>query len=347
MPDRGAQFVQPPVHSAGAPLAPHTGVASAGRTAVVVEGGGMRGIFAAGVLDAFAEHAFAPFDLAIGTSAGAAALASHMAGQPDRSRRCLTGLMCRPEFVHRWKGPWRAIRRGHWMDLDWLLDACDREDPLDVAALLGCGVELLVTTTSADSGEPVYLEPRADDASTLLKASSALPILYRGPVLLRGQRLVDGGVAAPIPVREAYRRGARRILVVRTRARGVTKQVGFEHYIGALALRDYPALARAIWRSPAEYQASLDFIAHPPADCAVLEVAPSQPLATRRTTQSLAALEQDYAVGRACGEIAMRSWAAMDAHAVRPPRLVSTVRHGTFPADQAEVADADASRRLA
>jgi predicted acylesterase/phospholipase RssA len=121
------------------------------------------------------------------------------------------------------------------MDLDWLLDACDREDPLDVAALLGCGVELLVTTTSADSGEPVYLEPRADDASTLLKASSALPILYRGPVLLRGQRLVDGGVAAPIPVREAYRRGARRILVVRTRARGVTKQVGFEHYIGALA----------------------------------------------------------------------------------------------------------------
>jgi predicted patatin/cPLA2 family phospholipase len=278
--------------------------------ALVVEGGGMRGVFAAGVLDAFAERGFAPFDLAIGTSAGAAALASHLAGQPGWNRRCLTGLMRRPEFVHPWRGPWRALRLGHWMDLDWLFDACDREDPLDVAALLRCRVEFLVATTSADTGAPVYLAPRAADAAAVLKASSALPLLYRGPVRVRGQRLVDGGVAAAIPVREAYRRGARRMLVVRTRAGGLSKGVRFEHCLGALAMRGYPALARAIWRSPEQYRAALEFIADPPRDCVVQEVAPPRPLATQRTSQAIAALERDYAVGRECGERAAETWAS-------------------------------------
>jgi predicted patatin/cPLA2 family phospholipase len=298
--------------------------------ALVVEGGGMRGVFVAGVLDAFAARGFAPFDLAIGTSAGAAALASHLAGQAGRNWRCLTGPMRRPEFVHPWRGPWRALRRGHWMDLDWLFDACDREDPLDVPALLRCGVEFLVATTSADTGEPVYLTPRAADTAALLKASSALPLLYRGPVRVRGQRLVDGGVAAAIPVREAYRRGARRMLVVRTRARGISKGVGLEHWLGALALRGYPALAGAIWRSPEQYRAALDFIADPPPGCVVYEVAPPRPLTTQRTTQALAALERDYAVGRECGEMAAQAWAS-DATTEAATGVVSAVGLGVAP----------------
>src|SRR5688500_20259141 len=112
------------------PSAPRGSARACGRAAIVVEGGAMRGVFAAGVLDAFAARRFAPFDLAIGTSAGAAALASHLAGQPGRNRRCLTGLMRRAEFLHPWRGPWRALRRGDWMDLDWLFAACEREDPL-------------------------------------------------------------------------------------------------------------------------------------------------------------------------------------------------------------------------
>jgi predicted patatin/cPLA2 family phospholipase len=284
-------------------------VLASGRAALVVEGGGMRGVFAAGVLDAFASRGFAPFDLAIGTSAGAAALASHLAGQPGRNRRCLLGLMRRPEFVHPWRGPTRVLRGGHWMDLDWLFEACRRDDPLDVPTLMACGVEFVVAATSADTGRAVYLVPDPEDASLLIKASSALPVLYRGPVVVRGQRLVDGGVTAAIPVEEAYRRGARRILVVRSRATGICRQPGLEHCLGALLERRSPALARAIWRSPAEYQATLDFIADPPSDCAIVEVAPPAPLATGRTTRELAALERDYAVGRASGEEAVARWA--------------------------------------
>jgi predicted patatin/cPLA2 family phospholipase len=180
-----------------------------------------------------------------------------------------------------------------------------------VPALLACGAEFLVAATSADTGRPVYLAPGRDDAAAVLKASSALPLLYRGPVVVRGHRLVDGGVAAAIPVREAYRRGARRILVVRTRAARATVRPGLEHCVGALALRGFPALARAIWRSPAQYRDALHFIAAPPADCAVLEVAPPRPLATGRTTRALDALERDYALGWECGHAAARGWTAL------------------------------------
>ena len=58
-----------------------------GRTAIVVEGGAMRGVFSAGVLDLFHEERFHPFDLALGVSAGACNLASHLAGQHGRNRR--------------------------------------------------------------------------------------------------------------------------------------------------------------------------------------------------------------------------------------------------------------------
>src|SRR5277367_1675407 len=107
------------------------------RVALVVEGGAMRGIFAAGALDVFHEQGFFPFDLAIGVSVGASNMLSFLARQHGRTRRCFLGQMSRPEFID----PWRAVRGGHWLDLDWLWDAIEREDPLDRRAAAACGIE--------------------------------------------------------------------------------------------------------------------------------------------------------------------------------------------------------------
>ena len=68
-------------------------------SAIVVEGGAMRGIFSAGVLDAFLEQRFCPFTLAIGSSAGGCNLASFLAGQHDRGRRCYMDYMARRVFI--------------------------------------------------------------------------------------------------------------------------------------------------------------------------------------------------------------------------------------------------------
>src|SRR5512135_324999 len=98
-----------------------------GKRALVVEGGGMRGIFSAGVLDAFLEQDFDPFDIYIGVSAGACNLSSQVAGQYRRNFRIYTNQMVRPEFISVGK----FLRGGHYMDLDWLWETFQRVDPLD------------------------------------------------------------------------------------------------------------------------------------------------------------------------------------------------------------------------
>jgi predicted patatin/cPLA2 family phospholipase len=277
-------------------------------SAIVVEGGAMRGIYAAGVLDVFLEHDFHPFDLAIGASAGACNLASHLAGQHGRNRRCYTTQMSRTEFVD----PRRFLRGGHWIDIDYLWDAFAREDPLDVTAAAAHPTKLVVAATSVETGDAEFFEPGAHELIEVLRASSAVPVLFRKTVELGGKRYVDGGVSAPIPVEEAYRRGARRILVIRSRPERFGGPSRVESVLASLALRGQPGLARAFRAYRDVYARSVAFLRHPPHGCTIIEVVPSRHLLTGRTTRDPRALAEDYAAGRAAGVRAMRRW--RDAH---------------------------------
>lgn len=268
----------------------------------------MRGIFSAGVLDVFLEQGFNPFQFAIGCSAGACNLASHLAGQHDRNRRCYTTQMSRPEFI----SGRRYLRGGHWLDLDYLWEAFQREDPLDVQGATANTTKLVVTATAADTGLPEFFEPNADELLEVLRASCAVPLLYRKFVELSGRPYTDGGVSAAIPVEEAFRRGARRILVLRSRPADYVKEPRLEAIVGALALRKHPALARAIRSAHMAYARALAFIRNPPAECSVLEVTPRQALRTGRTTRDVGALEEDYALGRKAGIRALEEWARMN-----------------------------------
>ncbi|MGC4118713.1 MAG: patatin family protein [Myxococcales bacterium] len=272
-----------------------------GRVAIVVEGGAMRGVFTAGVLDVFLEKQFDPFDLALGVSAGACNLASHLAGQHGRNQRSYLDLMVRREFLN----PWRALRGGSAMDLDWLWDALAEREPLDVQAIARRTTEFVVVATSPRTGEAVYLRPGPAEMFDALKASSAMPILYRGEVRVGGERLVDGGMADPIPVEEAYRRGARDLLVLRTRPADAVKRYDLSARATAFQLRREPGLAKAVRAMAASYQRAVAFMARPPVGCRVLQVAPQGPLATQRTTQDRSVLVRDYELGRRLGEEAM------------------------------------------
>jgi predicted patatin/cPLA2 family phospholipase len=263
----------------------------------------MRGIFAAGVLDVFLERSFAPFDFAIGSSAGACNLASHLAGQHGRNRRCYLTQMRRREFVDMR----RFLRGGHWLDIDYLWDAFDREDPLDCAATARNPTRLIVAATDVDRGVATFLEPTADTMSEMLRASSAVPVLFRRFVELDRQRFTDGGVTAPIPVEEAYRRGARRIVVIRSRPDGFPGPSRVECLVASAMLRGHPALARAFRRYRSIYARASSFVAYPPSDCEIIHVAPVV-LRTTRTTRDARVLEGDYAQGRSAAEHAIRAW---------------------------------------
>jgi predicted patatin/cPLA2 family phospholipase len=271
--------------------------------ALVVEGGAMRGIFAAGVLDVFLERDFHPFDFAIGSSAGACNLASHLAGQRDRNRRCYLTQMRRREFVD----ARRFLRGGHWLDIDYLWDAFDREDPLDVVAATSNRIQLVVAATAVATGEARFFEPRAGELDEVLRASSAVPVMFRRFVELGGALYADGGVSAPIPVEEAYRRGARKIVVVRSRPDGFPGPSRVECMLAAGMLRKHPGLARAFLGYRARYAKASAFIARPPAGCTIVHVTPDS-LKTTRTTRDRTVLEADYAQGRRAGERAIAAW---------------------------------------
>jgi predicted patatin/cPLA2 family phospholipase len=268
------------------------------RTAIVVEGGAMRGIFSAGVLDGMLTLGLDDFDLAIGASAGACNLASFLARQRERNLRCYVNIMSRPGlFSLR-----RALSGGHYMDLDALWDLFAREEPLDEQALAAQRTPLISVHTCARTARPVYLAAQAPGIHAFLKAGCALPILYRGPVCVGAESVVDGSVIDPIPVQEAHRRGARRILVIRTRPAHAVKRDGPVDALAAALLRGHPAVAGALRQTARRYREAVSFLHTPPADTKIVHIAPLRPLATGRTSQDVAALRRDYALGLALAQ---------------------------------------------
>lgn len=276
---------------------------SARRTAIVVEGGAMRGIFSAGVLDVFNEHNLS-FDLALGCSAGASNLASFLAKQVRRNYDCYTKFMVRPEFINFS----RFLRGGSLLDLDWLWDILAKERPLDLEALKRSPTKLLCSLTSTQTGEPLYLSPFDDEPFEVLKGSCAIPLLYRTPIQLGEHTVVDGGVAAPLPIDVAIKQGATHILVVRSRPSDVQKSLDFGVKFGAFVYRKQKALSHAILKSTEVYARSSRLADFPPTSCKIVHLAPKMPLCSSRLTRNLEHLERDYELGKQMGLEAIKTW---------------------------------------
>lgn len=272
-----------------------------GKMALVCEGGGQRGIFTAGVLDEFQRAGFNPFDLMIGTSAGAQNLSAYICGQMGYARRVITRYTTTPNFFN----PLRFVRGGHLIDLDWLVDITSQQLPLamDVAdkQFLG-GRELLMCACRSDNFEPTYLPARRESWLSSIKASSAIPGFYRMGVELGGISYQDGGISDAIPVEEAYRRGAETIVVIRT----VPSQMYYmpqwmkrmEQWLSESSLQQ---MVRMMQRHEQSYHRTQQFIEKPPGDLRIFEIFPPKPLASNALGSKIGALNLDYHLGRRCG----------------------------------------------
>jgi len=274
-----------------------------GGSALIVEGGGMRGIFSAGVLDAFLELDFDPFRIYVGVSAGACNLSSQVAGQYQRNFRIYTTQMVRREFI--------SVRKflggGNYMDLDWLWETFQREDPLDVvAAEKATRTKIfIIVCTSVTTGRAVYLRPRADTWLNQIKASSSVPLFYRRACHVGGERLMDGGVADPLPVQEAIRQGAREVVVIRSRPLGYVKSAGLETCLTSLLFKRHAELSGALRRQALVYRNAVSLIENPPEGITIHHITPARPLRTSRTSQDLDALKSDYQLGHEEGTAAV------------------------------------------
>ncbi|MDF1764323.1 MAG: patatin family protein [Oleibacter sp.] len=277
---------------------------SATPSALIIEGGSMRGIYAAGVLDEFIRNDFYPFDMYFGVSAGASAVAAYLGKQYGRTYKVITDYCRRPEF----KSKRRFFKGGHLIDIDWLWDVTEQELPLGLDRIDEYRGRLFIVATDAHTGEAEYLTPEKQDLFQAVKCSAAMPIAYRAAVEYLGKQWLDGGVSDSLPVREAYRRGARRILVVRSNAKEYQKQAYRLGPIFPTLLRDYPVVAKRLQRRHIEYNETLNFIRNPPHDCEIIELCPHSSFAAGQFTTDARILNEAYTMGVQSGIAAMREW---------------------------------------
>lgn len=265
--------------------------------ALVVEGGAMRGIFATGVLDAFIQANYQPFNQCYGVSAGATNIAAYLCAQYKRNHAVITDYPCRPEFIDFV----RFIKGGHLFDLDWLWQETIRDIRLDLDTFEKQASEFYIVTTNIQTGQPEYLKANATLLEQQLKASCALPIAYREFPVINNLQLTDGGVADSIPIRKAYEMGNKEITVILSQPLGYKKKPSKAPWFVKRLYKNTPALAEATLRRAENYNQSIDFITNPPSDCKINIIAPPPNFAVGRTTKSFEKLSAGYEMGLNAG----------------------------------------------
>ena len=265
--------------------------------ALVVEGGAMRGIFATGVLDAFIQANYQPFNQCYGVSAGATNIAAYLCAQYKRNHAVITDYSCRPEFIDFV----RFIKGGHLFDLDWLWQETIRDIRLDLDTFEKQASEFYIVTTNIQTGQAEYLKANAIHLEEQLKASCALPIAYREFPVIDNLQLTDGGVADSIPIRKAYEMGNKEITVILSQPLGYKKKPSKAPWFVKRLYKNTPALADATLRRAENYNQSIDFITNPPSDCKINIIAPPPNFAVGRTTKSFEKLSAGYEMGLNAG----------------------------------------------
>lgn len=277
-----------------------------GRLALVCEGGGQRGIFTAGVLDTFMERDYFPFQLLIGTSAGAQNLAAYACGAHGYARHIIVRYTTSKTFFN----PLRFARGGHLIDLDWLFETSNRDIPLDLQQGRHrlAGRDLYLCASRSDSLRADYLRFDIDDWDQTVKASSAIPLFYRGGVSVNGVNYWDGGVADALPVVAAHEYGGDCIVVIRT--------LPASHAVKPLKLPQsltrgrFTNMAALLTTHMDGYLRAQTFIDAPPAGVKVIELAPRLPLKSMLLGSRPEALRHDYRQGRLCAQqfLARHGW---------------------------------------
>nr|WP_086939687.1 patatin family protein [Thaumasiovibrio occultus] len=275
-----------------------------GPNALVVEGGAMRGVFSCGILDHFLAADFSPFDSFWGVSAGASNLAAYLAKMPKRNLKIYLDYSLRAEFIC--PGQW--FRGGDILNLDWMWNITLNELGIDKATLAADKRPFFLGVTHRDTGQAEYHTPSVELLAETMKASSALPILYRNGVTLNNACYVDGGVSDAIPVAEAIRRGAKKIMVLRSRPAQYRKSAPRLSPMLRALLHETPALIQPMLTRHERYNQAIDLIRHPPTGIEIIEICPPDSFKLKRLSRSPLPLQEAYQLGIHAGIEAIHRW---------------------------------------
>ena len=270
------------------------------KTGLVLEGGGMRGLFTAGVLDVMMERDI-KVDGIVGVSAGACFGCNYLSKQPGRILRYNINMINEPRYM----SLRNFLRTGNLMDGEFAYHTLpDEIDIFDRETYAQSDVEYHIVCTDVLTGEPVYkrLTPPADyEFLEWLRASSSLPLVSK-PVEVGGRLMLDGGMSDSIPLKYFQDQGFERNIVVLTQPLGFTKKRTKLMPLFRIFMRKYPAIIEVMNRRHLMYNAQLTYLAQEEKAGRITIIAPDDTLPIGRTEQNAERMKQVYQMGRKAAE---------------------------------------------
>lgn len=263
---------------------------------IVDVGGGVRGIYGAGVFDRCLDDGIR-FDLCVGVSAGSANIASYLSGQRGRNYR----FYCKYAFRREYMSARNFLKHGAYLDLGYAyetLSAPDGEDPFGFEAFFANPGEFVAVATDAVTGTARYFTK--DDVGLVgmrvFMGSSAIPFLCK-PTGIYGAEYFDGALSDPVPVEKAFELGCDRVVLVLTRPRDFVRTAEKDSKLAVCVRRKYPKAAEKLRLRAAHYNEQVARAKEYEAEGRLLIVAPDDTGGIGTLTKDKSALRRFYAKG--------------------------------------------------
>lgn len=262
-------------------------------TALVLEGGGMRGIYTAGVLEYFLDHDV-EFPYVAGVSAGACHAVSYISKQKGRNRRIMIDYINDKRYL----SIGNYLKERSLFGMNFIFDEIPNNlDKFDYDSFENSSSELHIGVTDVVSGESIYYNKnQIKNPNIIIRASSSLPFV--SPIVeYEDKKFLDGAVSDPIPVEKAIRDGYEKMVIVLTRNLGYRKTRSRFLNVTKRMYRKYPNLIKLMETRHEVYNRQLELIERLENEGRAIVIRPSERLQVDRFTKDKSKLEELYKMG--------------------------------------------------
>jgi len=267
---------------------------------LILEGGAMRGMFTAGVLDVLDEKNLL-FEFVIGVSAGSCMGASYISRQKGRSRNITLTYRHHPRYF----GLRNLLREGNLFSAQFTYEEIPRKlIPFDYQTFEQSQQRFVVVATDCKTGQAVYLKndtkEHIDNMIQSIRASASMPFVSK-PVLINNMYLLDGGMADSIPIEYAMKNGYDKSVLILTRPKGYFKKTKGTLALFKFFMPRYPQLAEALYRRAEQYNHSLALAEKLAEDGKCMIIYPPPDIKVGRLEGNLKKLDELYQAGYKAG----------------------------------------------
>ena len=272
------------------------------KTGLVLEGGAMRGLFTAGVIDVMMENGL-EFDGLIGVSAGSSFGCNYKSRQPGRVLRYNLRYASDPRYM----GLWSLLTTGNLVGAEFAYHTLPLKlDIFDTASFEANPMEFYMVATDVETAAPAYYRMDKVDRDSLewLRASASMPAVTRPVKVADGRKMLDGGISDSIPLAYFRSIGYGRNVVVLTQPRDYFKTKA-PAWLWRLLLPGHKAVARAMAARHEMYNGQLRLVAEGERAGDTFVIAPEAPLPIGRVSTDKAKMKNVYAIGRRAAEAAL------------------------------------------